>query len=180
MALFGVTAFTPIAQEGVWSVVSVQVLAVAASSVSFSGLSGSPLYQVMGHILKDSSTGNPTALLRMNNDSGSNYSAGRILQNNTTRAATAVASQSSIPTVSTMEAGGGNSFLAWIGKVASGVRGQVYGAHGFQQATGAYVSERSAGEWNNTAATISRIDVLLSTNNMAAGTSIRLDQKVIP
>lgn len=177
MSLFGMTSYVAIAESGVWQHVQTQVLGAAAASVSFTGLAGDAFYMLTTFTAKDSATNNPAFAIRVNNDSGANYATSRFQQNGGTRSGSAVASQTSWATVSTLGATGIGGVITIISKPAAGVRGQMHQMANVDAASLAMLSEHDFGDWNNTSATISRIDVLVASDQFAAGTSVRLDRK---
>ncbi len=177
MGLFGTTAFIPIPEAGVWAHVQTQVLGSPATTVTFSGLVGDDFYQVSAYLIKDSGAQLPALLFRLNNDSAANYSMARISNSDAVRTGSSVAAQTSMATATTLGANGLTGLTAVIAKVAAAQRAQMWAIYAMDITGLTLVSERAFGEWNNTAATINRIDILIGGGAFAAGTSVRLDRK---
>jgi len=175
--IFGVTAYLPSPQAGTWAHVQTQVLGAAASSVSFTGLSGVAFYQLTAHLPKDALTNNPTLLVRFNNDSAANYSASRVKADGAAPSSATVTGQTSIGTASTFAANGISALRAVAAKPAAAVRAQLWMQIQIDTTALACIGESIIGEWNNVAATINRIDVLFSADQFAALSAVRLDQK---
>lgn len=177
MSLMGVTSYVAVAEDGAWQHVQTQVLGAGAASVSFTGLAGAAFYMLTAFTVKDNGGSNPALAIRLNNDSGANYAMGRVLHNAAGRTGSSVSGQTSWASAVTMGASGLGGGTWVISKPAAGVRGQMWAAFTMDTTALALVEEREFGDWNNVAATISRIDMLVAADQLAAGTSIRLDRK---
>ena len=174
MSLLTAIVGTPVAESGVWQHVETQVLASPAASVSFTGLVPSPFFRLTAYIQNDANV--KAVFIRFNNDSAGNYVRQQISASSTSVAGTRDTAQTQIqPDLSpALAASQASSFGFIFAKPSAGVKAQAVGQMGFNASP---VLALTGGEWNNTADLISRIDVLASSNNFAAGTSIRLDKK---
>lgn len=160
-----------------WTEIESTTLGSAASSISFTtGLADYKFFRLTAYIQNDANA--KQVYVRFNNDSGSNYSYQNIRGTGTTVDGARATGQAQIlpaPT-SNLAASEQASYSLIIAKPAAGVKAQVVSRAGNNAGVGANVIlELVGGEWNNTADAISRIDVLASSNNFAAGTSILLE-----
>lgn len=176
--LFGMAAFLPVAQVGVWQFVQVQALGSPASAVTFTGLTGGHFYLLTGHIQKDAGGTNPSLGVRLNNDSSANYGIARLATQGSARAASQTSGQTSMNTLATLGANGYTSIVAVISKPATGIRGQMWMAVTMDQAGLSVVAEKDFGEWGDGTSLVTRVDVLLGSGAFAAASSFRIDRKV--
>ena len=174
---FGVAARQLLAASGLdnsaWDVIDSSTLASPAASVSFTGIDSKyKLFRVTAYIVNDGSAKN--VLLRLNNDSGSNYSEQRLLGSSTSVVAIRNASQTSIPATYTQLAASESATIEIvIGKqlASAAAMALISTVRG-----GASISKDNiAGIWANTADLISRIDLVASVGNFAAGTVVVLE-----
>jgi hypothetical protein len=155
-----------------WTEIETQTLTTTAASVVFStGLSGYKFFRLTIYIVNDANS--KDVLLRLNNDSGTNYAYQTILGNGGTiiggRATGQTSSSLTILDLGVSQAG---SVSVLIAKPAAGVKAQVLSQSGVNTSPSLLLA---GDEWDNTADLISRIDVIASSNNFAAGTSILLE-----
>ena len=154
-----------------WTEIESTTLASAAASVSFTtGLSGYKFFRLTIYIVNDANS--KQVYLRFNNDSGSNYTWQRITGSSTSVTGNRATGEAQIAIQQTMAASQSNSYQCLISKPAAGVKAQVTVQAGQDTSP---VLILVGGEWDNTADLISRIDVLASSNNFAAGTSLLLE-----
>lgn len=177
MTLLGTTAFTPAEQAGTWEHVASQVLGASAATITFSGLASDDFYRLTGILVKDAGASLPVPSFRLNNDTANNYQTIRVRTTGATRGAATTASVSSFQLTANLGANGYTGFVAWVSKPVAATRGQLGVVLGNDYSGLAAQAEKAHGEWNNTANLITRIDVLIATDNFAAGSSIRLDRK---
>ena len=160
-----------------WEEIASTTLGSAAASVSFTtGLSGYAFYRLTIYIVNDANA--KQVYLRLNNDSGVNYSYQNIRGTGSTIDGAQATGQTQLLLAPTnnLAASIHASYGVLISKPAAGVKAQVVSRAGNNAGVGANVIlELVGGEWNNTADAISRIDVLASANNFEAGTSILLE-----
>lgn len=175
--LFGMTAFLPVAQSGVWQYVQVQALGGAAASVSFTGLTGGQFYMLTGTIAKDSGVTNPVLSVRLNNDATANYGIARISSSATLRQASQQSGQTAMNTVNTLGANGYSSIIAVVSKPAAAIRGQMWAVVGIDLAGLLIAAEKDFFEWGDGANLINRIDIFLASGSFAAASSFRVDRK---
>lgn len=154
-----------------WEFIEETTLESAAASVSFtSGLTAYKFFRLTVYILND--TTSKSVYVRLNNDSGSNYTAQEVRGNSTTVSGSrATAAQFTIsgPGLAT---GQSASMGLLVTKPSASMKAQMTVLAGMQPSP---VLSLYGGEWNNTADALSRIDVLASAGNFAAGTSILLE-----
>lgn len=151
-------------------------LGAPAASVSFTGISaGYLLFEFIAWILKDGSTGN--GYLRFNNDSASNYAHeygeghASTLDSARNASVTGIAS----PAYGAYDASTVGSVVATIGKPLLSQRAEVTQLDSFiYTGDGSLYAEMVGGDWNNTAALISRIDYVSSSGNFATGSMVSL------
>ena len=155
-----------------WTEIETQTLTTTAASVVFStGLSGYKFFRLTGYVLNDG-VGNNEVLLRLNNSS-SGYTTQAIEAASTAvQGARATATSAEVTGFQNFAASQAGSFVAIIAKPAAGVEAQIVSQAGYNTTI---VLALAGSEWNNTADLISRIDVIASSNNFAAGTSILLE-----
>jgi len=156
----------------VWEQIEAITLDGAAASVSFaSGLTAYQFFRLTAYILNDANA--KDVLLRINNDSGPNYATQTIEAVASSIVGARVTGQTSNAlTVINFDANRTGSFGLLIAKPAAGVKGQVLALNGINTSN---LLVLAGGEWSNTADLINRIDVIASSNNFAAGTSILLE-----
>ena len=157
-----------------WTEIDSTTLSVAAASVTFSsGLSGYKFFRLTAYIVNDANA--KQVYLRLNNDSGLNYSYQNVRANNTTVSGARATGQTQLLVgVNNIDANSGWSSTVLISKPAAGVKGQVVSQVGYDAPVSVGM-QLIGGEWNNVADLISRIDVIASSNNFAAGTSLTLE-----
>ena len=155
-----------------WQLIESTTLASPAASVSFTtGLTAYKFFRLTAYIANDANA--KDVLLRFNNDSGTNYATQTIDAASTTVAgARATGATSNALTITDLAASEEGSIGLLIAKPASGVKAQVTALNGVNASPSLLLA---GGEWNNTADLINRIDVLASSNNFAAGTSLLLE-----
>jgi len=160
-----------------WQHIDTQVLTTTAASVSFQSIN--TMYRDFRLTIYVQNDANGKDIyLRLNNDSGNNYD-WVILEADG-------ATPGSIEAQGTAQIiiGGGPADLPanleWAGVVTvskplATTRALTTGSGSYLDATPNMHAQSTAGRWANTADLISRIDVLASSNNFAAGTRITLE-----
>jgi len=157
---------------GAWDVIDSETLAAPASSISFTGIDTTyKMFRVTLYSIKDGTAG--ALQLRLNNDSGANYVYQDLTGDATTvngARATAQA-QFVLTTGETMDAATAGTFEIVIGKTVAGSAAMLLSKGTYYHTTTPALNyEATAGRWNNTADLISRIDLIASAGNFAAGT----------
>ena len=164
-----------------WTEIESTTLASPAASVSFTtGLGGYAFFRLTVFALK--SSGTATVIVRLNNDSGTNYAFQQIAANSTTITGARSTTQSSVGL--TDSAGWDTSqgttamFTALIAKPSATVKAQAIGMSNYPAGTPGNTSGELnliGGEWANTADAISRIDVLNGSGDFAIGSTFLLE-----
>jgi hypothetical protein len=160
-----------------WDVIDSTTLGSAASSISFAtGLSGYKLFRVTAYIVKDGTAG--ALQVRLNNDSGTNYAYQDLTGDSTTKDGARATGQTQfvLTTGETIDDATNGTFEIVIAK-------QTTGAAGILLSKGTYIHtttpalnyESIAGIWSNAADLISRIDLISSSGNFAANTTVVLE-----
>lgn len=154
-------------------VIGSSVLAAAAASIRFDF---PPVYRavlVEAFIKRDANAGD--VWLRLNGNTGSNYSYDYASANSGTVSAGRVTAQAQwlLNVYSTIDANSYQSFSALVTKTTAGANAQLVSVSTYNPAASMGL-EITGGQWSNTADLMSRIDVLSSSNNFAANTSITL------
>ena len=158
---------------GAWDVIDSETLAAPASSISFTGIDTTyKMFRVTAYVIKDATAGG--VFMRLNNDSGANYDWQR-LYGSATVAGSRSTGQAQWETSYSypLSAGDTLTITATIGKQLAGSP-----AMGIIESAGARTDiERAsfAGIWSNTADLISRIDLIASAGNFAAGSVVVLE-----
>ena len=111
--------------------------------------------------------------LRLNNDSGTNYSRQYIGANGATVSGARATGETKIGTVNSTGGTDGASASILVVKTTAAARAQVIQTGGML-APASIRLELIGGEWNNTADLLSRIDILPSAGNLDANTAITL------
>ena len=159
-----------------WTVIGSTTLASPASSISFAtGLSGYTMFRITAYIVKDGTLG--AIQMRINNDSGANYDDQTLSGNSTAVGAARQTGQTQWPFPQSAVAASTNATLeVTISKSVSTSPALAVASFTFIPNGESSVGEgRSAGRWNNTADLISRIDLISSSGNFAAGTVALLE-----
>lgn len=159
-----------------WEEIETVTLGSAAASVSFTtGLTAYKFFRLTVFIKNDANA--KTASIRLNNDGGTTYARQYLAAQSTT----VLGARSTGQTSALLNVVGGdidaNSYLSasvLIAKPSASVKGQLTIHSGYDPAA-LMTMELWGVEWNNTADLISRIDVIASSNNFAAGTSVLLE-----
>jgi len=155
-----------------WQLIESTTLASPAASVSFStGLSGYKFFRLTYYAIHTASS---LLYVRLNNDSGSNYSAQQIAGDSTSVFGARVTSQAQWAPYSVSAIGGKMTGVLNIAKPAAGVKAQLVTQQSANLAAAIKV-DLTGGEWNNTADLISRIDLLPSSGNFDTGSSFLLE-----
>ena len=155
-----------------WDVIDSTTLGSAAASISFAtGLSGYKLFRVTAYMIKDGTGGN--AQLRLNNDSGANYDDQRV-QGFVTSTPSGRATSQTYVLLAQLDASTAGTIEIIIGKQLAGATGMIL-SESTQLVSGYFVTRYVAGRWVNTADLISRIDLISSGGNFAAGTVVVLE-----
>lgn len=156
---------------GAWTVLGSQVLESAAASVSFPGISTTyRMFRVTAYIVKDGTNGQ--VRLRLNADSGSNYDDQLLRGDNTTVSASRTTSATQLTTGNTITASNVAAIEIVIAKQLAASTAMMLSRMFMGSAQ---ILDSKAGRWNNTADLISRIDLLSSSGNFAAGTTVVLE-----
>src|SRR3990167_8566715 len=143
-------------QPNSWRHLRTSVLTGDAASVSFTGLDTTyRRFLVVAYIVKDANAGE--IYLRFNGDAGATYQQQHLRVNSTTLTPARNTLNQIQPQVDAMD--------ATVGRVIT-MDGRV--------STAAITMTLTADEWTNTADLINRIDVLASSNNLAAGTRVTI------
>ena len=155
-----------------WTVIGSQTLESAAASVSFTGISTTyRMFRVTAYIVKDGNAGGVN--VRLNNDDGGNYDRQRMIGGSTTVSANRATGQTSFSDDSTAA----NTATTQTIQVAK----QLAAAPAMLLRESTYLLggdvavQRAADVWDNTADLISRIDLIASAGNFAAGTVVVLE-----
>ena len=154
-------------------VIGHSVLAAAAASISFQFPSVYRAVLVEAYIKRDANAG--AVWMRLNGDSGNNYSYQYISATSTTVAGARATAQAQwlLDVTSTIDANSYQSFSALVMKTTAAAKAQLVDVSSYDPAASIGL-ELTGGEWGNTADLMSRLDVLSASNNFAAGTSISL------
>jgi hypothetical protein len=154
-----------------WTVIDSETLAAPASSISFTGIDTTyKMFRVTAYLIQDGSAGRP--LLRLNNDSGTNYDWQRVSASDTTVSASRVTGDTSIDIGGDSNANQVMTHTITIAKQLAGSPAMVVGDR--YNDAGIWLRHHGA-RWNNTADLISRIDLIASAGNFAAGTVVVLE-----
>ncbi len=141
-----------------------------------SGLSGFTTLFLICYVVNDSNT--KSLYLRLNNDSGANYSFQRASVDNITSDASRVTNGNQIVlnTYAVLGSGVTSMYVIEINKPSAGVvaRATVRGAYDATGSANTTIYEVIAAEWSNTSELINRIDLIASSNNVTTGTRILL------
>ena len=158
-----------------WTEIETQTLTTTAASVVFStGLSGYKFFRLTVYIVNDASDKN--ILLRFNNDSGGNYSYQRISAGSTTVDGARSTGATFINlTSATLVASQDLSCSILVAKPSASVKAQAIAQVGYQGSGDVIRLVLDGGEWDNTSDALTRIDIIASANNFAAGTSLMLE-----
>lgn len=147
----------------------------AAASVSFNPVpSDFRKFFLVGYLVKDGTADEP--LLRLNNDSGANYVEEELSVTSTTVAVERKTAQTSIELTANNAIGASDVGLIMIeiSKPLAGEVARVTNRTSFVDPSLFIWYAALAAEWSNTAALISRIDILAASGNFAANTTILL------
>lgn len=155
-----------------WELIEQIDLAAPASSIVLDeGLDGYAFYRLTVYVANDANS--KSVFLRFNNDSGANYAQQYVLAASTTVSGARVTGQSQLALQgATLAASEEASLVALIAKPSATQPAQVVLQSGVNASPALALA---GGEWDNVADLISRIDVLASSNNLAAGTSLMLE-----
>ena len=154
-----------------WERIGYEVLGSAAASISISVPTPYGFYRITAYIANDANA--KDVYVRFNADPGANYSYQTIDANSTTIAGARATGQAQVSaTITDLAANGEASFVAVVAKPAAGVKGQMVGFAG-QNASPSLTLDGA--EWNNTAAEITSVALVASSNNFAAGSSFLLE-----
>ncbi len=161
------------AQVGAWAFVESQTLASAASSVVMSGLDTTyRMFRVTAYLIKDGTSGDLG--VRLNNDSGNNYNYQVLAADGSTPSATRTAIANAFtPMSSSMGSNGIASLTITVAKQRT-TSPAMFIANAAQN-SGSLATSRTGGRWNDGSKLISRIDLISSSGNFAAGTSVKLE-----
>lgn len=159
-----------------WTVIDSETLAAPASSISFTGIDTTyKMFRITAYIVKDGTDG--LVQLRMNNDSGANYDAQRLRGDSTTVDAARATGDTSINCNRNGESGLSQTLEIVVAKQVAGSPAMVLWDQVMLDNAGTPAMNKFniAGRWNNTADLISRIDLIASAGNFAAGTVVVLE-----
>jgi len=160
-----------------WDVIDSTTLGSAAASVSFASIDSKyKLFRVTAYIVKDATAS--TVAMRLNGDTGSNYDRQHLIGNSTTVSASRGTGQDRMYlATNTLAASSVATFSITIGKQIAGSAAMALADSVLFAAPGisALLEERAAFRWSNTADLISRIDLISSSGNFAAGTVVVLE-----
>lgn len=156
-----------------WGVIDTQVLSTTAASVSFQGIpSWYRAFRLTIYVVNDTNAKN--VHLRLNNDSGNNYTYQNVAGNGGTVNGSLTSNQAqfllTLPT--TIDASGFAKFDVTITKPLATTPAFV---SWFSNVRAASTIASVGGSWNNAADLISRIDVIAGADNFAAGTTVMLE-----
>lgn len=156
-----------------WNLIDTQVLSTTAASVSFQGIpSWYRAFRLTIYVVNDTNAKN--VQIRLNNDSGNNYTYQYVAGNGATVNGALTSSQAqfllTLPT--TIDASGFAKFDVSIAKPLAATPAFV---SWFSNVRAASTIASVGGSWNNTADLISRIDVIAGADNFAAGTTVMLE-----
>lgn len=158
---------------GAWRKIGSQRLAAPASSITFSGIDTSyRMFRLTVFIVKDGTAS--SVLLRLNNDTGSNYVRQRLTGNDSAVAAARAASFF-LSGISTVAAGGTFTASVTIAKQLATAPAMLVGRMAYMSSAPGEQLQALGGQWNNTADLISQIDLDCPVGNFAAGTVVVLE-----
>lgn len=158
-----------------WEHIDTQVLSAAAAAITFSGIDTTyRRFRVLCAQLKDASGAASAVTTRLNNDSGSNYAYQRLSGDGATAAAARTSGTTAWSTDVTTD-DNDSGLLVWeITKPAAGMTGSAVGRLAFYLTGVGILLALLAGEWNNTADLISRIDLMMGSGQFNTGTRVTL------
>ena len=159
-----------------WELIDVQVLDTTAASISFQGIpTAFRDFRVTAYIQNDANAKSP--FLRLNNDSGGNYTRQYVQGAGATASSAVAASQTSMSLVGGSAIGASNSgkFDILISKPIAGVAALVNTISNVRTGAATVVAGTHSGFWQNTSDLISRIDIVADSNSFAAGTRVVLE-----
>lgn len=171
-----VPTHTPLPPGG-WEVIDTQQLSTTATSVSFQSIPTTfRAFRLTIYVQNDAN--GKDVYLRLNNDSGNNYDWNLLDADGASVASTETQNTAQILF------GGGSADVpangAWSGQIV--ISKPLATTWALTSGTGSYMdvspnmhSQVTGGRWENTADLISRIDVIASSNNFAAGTTVMLE-----
>ena len=158
-----------------WEDIDEQTLGAPAASVSFTGIGSTFTFlRVTGYLTKDGSSGG--VFVRLNNDSAANYDRQRI-----TASAAVVTGQRAtttgwLPAQTGIRLNEEANLAILIAKPVTGEEAQAVMISGTQNAAANFLDlGLQGGQWNNTAALISRVDLVSAVTNFDADTRVLLE-----
>jgi len=156
-----------------WERIGYEVLGSAAASISISVPTPYDFYRITAYIVNDANAVK-YLLLRFNGDSGANYATQNVAANGGTVSGIRNTGDTKVQLTNTASIAASQtaSVSAIIAKPAAGVKGQVISQAGYNATV---IYEAAGGEWNNTAAEITSVALVASSNNFAAGSSFLLE-----
>jgi hypothetical protein len=152
--------------DALWSRLDEQILTATATSITFSGIAATVTLLRLTCWVSEQDA--PT--LRLNNDSGANYEYQRIHVSNTTLTGARATAQTAIPLTNETDDPEVQAFIE-IGKHLATEEAQVAVFSG--QRSPGHLVEAYAGQWNNTADLVNRVDILGA--SIKAGTVVLLE-----
>jgi len=171
-----VSQFPPVivAVNALWEKIDEQTLSVAAAAVTFSGINTSfTFFHIAAWMIKAAGGGNQP-ILRINNDSAGNYDHQRITGDTASVTGARVTGDTGIDiTFGAIGVGEEVNFVMTIAKPVAGEEAQTVHIAG-PQATDINL-DLYGGQWNNTAALISRLDILAVSANFDVDTRVLLE-----
>lgn len=158
--------------------VGIVTLAVPAAAISMSLPPDTTyvIFEIVAYIIKDGADGD--VRVRLNNDSGSNYTSESLANVNTGFTAIGVGGENTSNlwvSVTPLNANSAAALHMTLTKVTAAARAVGVGQVSFTDSSNnVLASGFLAWEWANTTDLISRIDIIALTNSMAGGTRIVL------
>jgi len=175
-ALLGASGSALAGPAAAWEVIDSTTLASAAASVSFTSIPTTyKMFRVTAYLIKDGSDG--LVQLQINGDSGANYDRQYLRGDSTTVDGARTTGQTSINGNRNGESGLATTLEIVIAKQVAGSPAMVLWDQVMLDNAGTPAMNKFniAGIWNNTADLISRIDLVASAGNFAAGTVVVLE-----
>ena len=146
-----------------------QSLGVAAASISFTGIDTTyKMFRVTAYLVKDGSNGR--CQVRLNNDSGANYTRQNLTGDNAGVTAARSAQTNFEVTLSSINNGTPASLSFVVAKQLAGSPAMLIASAVMTNTAPVLVTNYTGGIWANTTDLISRIDLVASAGNFSAGT----------
>jgi len=157
-----------------WERIGYEVLGSAAASISISVPTPYDFYRCTFYIVNDANV--KAGYLRFNADSGANYSYQQIYGQAASVGGGRTTGATQINPINiALEASETANFTLIVAKPAAGVKAQVVSQAGVETTAPGIGLSLIGGEWNNTAAEITSVALVASSNNFDTGSSLLLE-----